>query len=271
MKRACLRDLIAARAQRRSLTLITGLTSDRQWIEYEGASDRIESLEGSTAAGVEENLAEKPAENPAGGIGAVAGASSAPTPLREAAREALFESRSACLEYEGEEFFLQVMHPPLRLFVIGAVHIAQSLVPMAVLLGYELVLIDPRRAFATRDRFPGVALRVDWPDEVLSVAEIDRRSAVVTLSHDPKIDDPALQLALASRAFYIGSLGSARTHAKRIDRLAAQGFAPADIERIHAPIGLAIGAQGAGEIAASIIAELVATLRTPKEPMAHEG
>lgn len=261
MKRSCLRELLAARAERRSLTLITALQRDRQWIEYEEAIDGLESSDSKASTS---GLAKGPS-------GAIDGSdsSSAPMPLRRAAREALLRGRSERFEYEGEDFFLQVMHPPLRLFVIGAVHIAQSLVPMAALLGYETVLIDPRRAFATADRFFGVDLRVDWPDEALSVADLDPRSAVVTLSHDPKIDDPALRIALASRAFYIGSLGSVRTHAKRIERLSAQGFTPADLERIHAPIGLAIGAQGAAEIAASIVSELVATLRAAKDPISR--
>ncbi|MBF2760161.1 MAG: XdhC family protein [Ectothiorhodospiraceae bacterium AqS1] len=262
MKRSCLRELIKARAERRSLTLITALASDRQWIEYEAA---IEGLGASDSKASTLGFAERPAD----AVGAAA--SPPPEPLREAAREALARGRSERFEYEGEAFFLEVMHPPLRLFVIGAVHIAQRLVPMAALLGYETVLIDPRRAFATHERFSGVDLRVDWPDEALTPAELDSKSAVVTLSHDPKIDDPALRIALASRSFYIGSLGSARTHAKRIERLSAMGFTPADIERIHAPIGLAIGARGAAEIAASIVGELVATLRCAEYPLSRKG
>ncbi|WP_025771983.1 XdhC family protein [Thioalkalivibrio sp. HK1] len=259
MKRSCLRELIEARAGRRSLTLITALAGDRQWIEYEEA---LPGFEPSDPKASTSDLAEDPSD--------VLGSLSAPMPLRRAAREALLRGKSERFEYEGEAFFLEVMHPPLRLFVIGAVHIAQSLVPMAALLGYEVVLIDPRRAFATAERFSGVDLRIDWPDEALSVAEIDSRSAVITLSHDPKIDDPALRIALASRAFYIGSLGSARTHAKRIERLSAQGFTPDDLARIHAPIGLAIGARGAGEIAAAIVSELVATHRSAKDPISRK-
>ena len=157
------------------------------------------------------------------------------------------------------------MSPPLRLFVVGAVHIAQALAPMASLLGYAVTVIDPRRAFVTAERFPDVTVVTEWPDEALVAAELDARSAVVTLTHDPKLDDPALHVALASPAFYIGSLGSRRTHARRIDRLTEAGFTPETLARIHAPVGLDIGAVTAGEIAASIAAELTASFRIRAE------
>jgi len=162
--------------------------------------------------------------------------------------------------FEGEAF-LTVQNPPLRLIVVGAVHIAQALIPMARLAGYAPILVDPRAAFGAEHRFPGEDLRDDWPDEALKEIGIDARTAVVTLSHDPKIDDPALQVALASEAFYVGSLGSSRTHAKRLDRLNASGLDEAQIARLHAPIGLDIGAASPAEIAVSVLAEITARLR----------
>jgi xanthine dehydrogenase accessory factor len=139
--------------------------------------------------------------------------------------------------------------------------VAQPLVPMARALGYDVVIVDPRSAFATDQRFGDVEFARDWPDEALPKIGLDARTALIALTHDPKIDDPALIAALASDAFYVGALGSRKTHAKRVDRLLAAGVAPADIDRIHAPIGLDIGAQGAPEIAVSIIAEITAVQR----------
>jgi len=152
---------------------------------------------------------------------------------------------------------------------VGAVHAAQSLVPLARLAGYDVTVIDPRTAFATSERFPGVTLRHDWPDKALSALRPDHRTAVVTLTHDPKIDDPALRAALISNAFYIGALGSRRTHAKRVERLTEAGFDAATLARIHAPVGLAIGALTPGEIAISIIAEITAVLR--RSPLANRA
>ncbi len=156
---------------------------------------------------------------------------------------------------EGE-LFAQVFSPPLRLFVVGAVHIAQSLVPMASLAGYDVTVIDPRRAFASDSRFPQVTLVQNWPDEALAALQPDHRSAIVTLTHDPKLDDPALDQALKSEAFYIGSLGSKRTHAKRLQRLEGRGFGSKELERIHGPVGLAIGAKSPAEIAIAILAQI---------------
>src|SRR4029450_3272275 len=132
--------------------------------------------------------------------------------------------------------------PPVRLVVVGAVHVAQALVPMAVTLGFAVTVVDPRRAFATPERFPGVSLSFDWPDEAMAALALDARTAVVTLTHDPKLDDPALDVALRSPCFYIGALGSRRTHAKRVARLAELGHAEAAMGRIHAPVGLNIAA-----------------------------
>jgi len=156
--------------------------------------------------------------------------------------------------------FLAVHKPSLRLAIIGAVHIAQPLSQMAQISGYEVTLIDPREAFATTTRFPGVALSHEWPDEALEAMGLDARSAVVTLTHDPKLDDPAIATALKSDVFYLGSLGSKRTHAKRLDRLKAAGFGDADLARIHGPVGLDIGAKSPAEIAVSIMAELTQCL-----------
>ena len=162
--------------------------------------------------------------------------------------------------FEGETF-VAVQNPPLRLIVVGGVHIAQPLVEMARLAGYAPTVVDPREAFASPDRFPGIALRHDWPDEALTALALDARSAVVMLTHDPKLDDPALIVALRSPAFYVGALGSTRTHAKRVARLMEAGVAEAEMARLHAPVGLDIGAASPAEIALAILAEITARLR----------
>jgi xanthine dehydrogenase accessory factor len=157
--------------------------------------------------------------------------------------------------------FLGIHNPPLRLVVVGAVHVAQALIPMARACGYDPLLIDPREAFGASARFPGETISHEWPDAAMQKAGIDTRSAVVTLTHDPKLDDPAIATALRSEAFYIGCLGSTRTHAKRIARLTEAGFTEADTARIHGPVGLRIGAKSPAEIAVSIMAELTQRLR----------
>ena len=157
--------------------------------------------------------------------------------------------------------FIAVHNPPLRLAVVGAVHIAQALVPMARACGYDCIVVDPREAFGSTARFPGERLSHDWPDEALAEFGLDARTAVVTLTHDAKLDDPAIRAALGSGAFYLGCLGSTRTHAKRIDRLTAEGFGPEALARIHAPVGLDIGAKSPAEIAVSIMAEITKVLR----------
>jgi xanthine dehydrogenase accessory factor len=161
---------------------------------------------------------------------------------------------------EGE-VFITIHNPPLRLVIIGAVLIAQSVVPMARAAGYDVIVVDPRGAFATGARFPEVALQVAWPDEVLPGLAMDQRTALLALTHDPKIDDPALATALQSSVFYIGALGSKKTQAARVERLQTGGFDAAQIARIHGPIGLSIGAMGAAEIAISIMAEMTQCLR----------
>ncbi len=173
-----------------------------------------------------------------------------------ALRRSLAEDASGPLELEGRQIFAQVFNPPLRLAVVGAVHIAQPLVPMAALAGFAVTVIDPRRAFATSQRFPGVELTHDWPDDALKRMKPDRRTAIATLTHDPKIDDPALEAALRSDAFYIGALGSKRTHARRLERLRASGFSEAELARIHGPIGLALGGRSPAEIAIAILAQI---------------
>ncbi|MAM61227.1 XdhC family protein [Maritimibacter sp. UBA3975] len=157
--------------------------------------------------------------------------------------------------------FVGIHNPPLRMIIVGAVHIAQALVPMARLAGYDPLIIDPRGAFAQDHRFPGEDIREDYPDEVLPDVGLDARTAVVTLSHDPKIDDPAIEAALASECFYLGSLGSTRTHAKRVERLTGRGFTEAQIGRIHAPVGLDIGSRSPAEIAVSVMAQVTQALR----------
>jgi xanthine dehydrogenase accessory factor len=177
---------------------------------------------------------------------------------------ALRSDRSATVEVEGRKWFLTVFNPPLDLAIIGAVHIAQPLARMAALADYAVRVIDPRTSFASAERFPGIALSHEWPDEALKTAPLKERSAIVALTHDPKLDDPALDAALRSPAFYIGALGSKTTHARRLERLKAQGFAADQLARIRGPIGLDIGARSTAEIAVAILAEMTAILRGPK-------
>lgn len=190
--------------------------------------------------------------------------------LNEAARKALDDDQSGTVQVEGADWFLHAYNPPLRLIVVGAVHIAQALVPFAVPCGFAVTVVDPRRSFASDERFPGVAISTDWPDEALDAFVPDARTAVVTLTHDPKLDDPALDRALKSQAFYIGALGSRRTHAARLKRLRELGHDDNSLSRIRGPVGLNIEAVTAPEIALSIIAEIVAVRRhaplPPKTP-----
>lgn len=184
------------------------------------------------------------------------------SPLAVAAAEAARADRSAPVEIEGRAWFLSVHNPPLDLAIVGAVHIAQVLAKMALLADYRVRIIDPRTAFATEARFPGLILSHDWPDEALAKQPLGRRSALVALTHDPKLDDPALTAALRSPCFYVGALGSKKTHANRLARLGAHGLGEAELARIHGPIGLAIGARSPAEIAISILAEMTLRLRT---------
>lgn len=225
MKASDLSRLVTARTERRPIALVTDLASHHQAL-FE-AGNEAPSLHLSPAQ-------------------------------RDAVAEALAANRSGEMELEGRRLFVQARVPDPRLVVVGAVHITQALAPMAALAGYEVIVVDPRRAFATAERFPGVTLRHDWPDEALDAIRLDERSAVVTLTHDPKIDDPALDRALRTPVFYIGALGSKKTHAARLQRLAEAGFDQPALARIHGPAGLAIGAKSPAEIAVSVLAQLTA-------------
>ena len=185
-------------------------------------------------------------------------------PLSGDLQACLQQGKSRLLERDGRQFFLTVQVPPVRAVIIGAVHISQALAPMMRGVDLDVTIIDPRTAFATPERFPDVPVLADWPDAVLPDLNLDRYTAVLALTHDPKIDDPALAAALRSQCFYIGALGSRKTHERRRQRLIASGFTEADLARIHAPIGLDIGAVSPAEIAVSILAELVATLRSER-------
>ena len=183
--------------------------------------------------------------------------------LAEAAAMALRSDRASKLELDGSLVFVQPFNPSLRLAIVGAVHIAQHLSAMAQRSGYEVTVIDPRTGFASEARFPGIALSHDWPDSALDQFRLDTRSAVVTLTHDPKLDEPALERAIASSAFYVGALGSRRTHAKRLARLQERGVRADQLALIRAPVGLDIGARSPAEIAISVLAQMTESLRKP--------
>ncbi len=183
--------------------------------------------------------------------------------LRRAAERGLATDDAARVETPSGSVFVQPINPPLRLAIVGAVHIARALAQMAGLLGYEVTLVDPREAFARAERWPGVSVATEWPDEALRRMTIDHRVAVAALTHDPKIDDPALELALRTPAFYVGALGSAKTHASRLRRLGERGLTAEALARIHGPIGLKIGARSPEEIAVSIVAQMTERLRAP--------
>lgn len=185
-------------------------------------------------------------------------------PLAALLDKQLRSGKSGAVEAEGASYFLTVQAPPPRVIVTGAVHISQAMAPMAKLLDLDLAIIDPRTAFATPERFPGVTLLPEWPDEAIGKLGLDGYTAFVALTHDPKIDDPGLEAALRSDCFYIGALGSRKTHGRRVERLMAAGFDEATLGRIHAPIGLDIGAVSPAEIALAILGEIVSTLRGPR-------
>ncbi len=236
MKRILLERLLAARAAKCPAALVTELASGRQALFSDS------KLSGDLALG-DEQIA--------------------------ALRAAMAADRSAMLDGD-EGFFVRVFNPPLRMIVVGAVHIAQVLVPMSALAGYEVIVVDPRKAWASASRFPDVELTTEWPDDALHRLNLDRRCAVVTLTHDPKLDDPALAVALRSEVFYIGALGSKRTHAKRLGRLKREGFGDAELARIRGPVGLAIGAKSPAEIAVSILAQVTQVLHASKTPSSAE-
>ncbi len=227
MKRALLDQLLSDRAAKRQVVLATDLASGEGELLYPGEID---------------------------GGGEVL----------EAARRVMLADKSGVVELaDGRKLFLHVHNPPLRMLIVGAVHIAQPLSQMANLAGYDVSIVDPRREFASADRFPGINLIDAWPDDGVEQFAPDRRSAIVTLTHDPKLDDPALIKVLGTDVFYIGCLGSTRTHGKRLERLAGEGFGEADFARIHGPVGLDIGAKSPAEIAISIMGEITEALRRP--------
>ncbi len=181
-----------------------------------------------------------------------------------AIRTAFAEDRNTTIETADGPVFIEVFNPRLRCILVGAVHIAQPLARMASLAGYLVTVVDPRSAFASDTRFPDVELSTEWPDEALERLKPNRRTAIVTLTHDPKLDDPGLAVALRSEAFYIGALGSKKTHAARCRRLMEMGFGEADLARIHGPVGLSIGAVSPAEIAIAIVAEITQVLRADR-------
>ena len=185
-----------------------------------------------------------------------------------AARQAMVLGRSETVELVGQKIFLNVYVPPARLIIVGAVHIAQALAPMATMLDFDVTVVDPRGAWATGSRFPGVKVVQEWADEAFDQMGLDASTAVVTLTHDPKLDDPALESALRSDVFYVGALGSKRTHAKRKERLAEAGIGEEQFARIHGPVGLNIGAKSPAEIAVSILGQIIEVRARRREAMA---
>jgi len=197
--------------------------------------------------------------------GAATGDIDITAPIQAAITRAQNDDRSRMDDVEGRRLFIQVFNPPRRLIVVGAAHIAQPLVPMAKLAGYAVTVVDPRSAWATPERFPDVDIDSRWPDEALADLKPDARTAVVTLTHDPKLDDPALIAALRTNAFYIGALGGRKTAGKRVERLKEEGFGPMDFARINGPVGLDIGAITPAEIAISIMGEITEALHRPEK------
>jgi xanthine dehydrogenase accessory factor len=196
------------------------------------------------------------------------GALAADAAIVAAAHRAMEIGKSETVDIGGQKIFLNVYVPPPRLIIVGAVHIAQSLAPMATMLEFDVTVVDPRGAWATTQRFPGVKVIKDWADEAFQAMGLDSSTAVVTLTHDPKLDDPALESALKSDVFYIGALGSKRTHAKRKERLAEVGITDEMFARIHGPVGLNIGAKSPAEIAVSILGQIIEVRARRREALA---
>ena len=225
MKRELLGALVAARQSKQPAVLVRGLTTGKQCVVTR-----------------QESLGDTDDIDPA---------------VADAARAALDADGARTIEAGGERYLIQTLAAAARMLIVGAVHIAQSLIPMAMHVGYEIFLIDPRTAFANAERFPNIHIDNRWPHEAMSDLELDARTAIVALSHDPKIDEPALQAAMDSNVFYIGALGSKRNHAKRLERLAALGYSKEQLSRIHGPIGLPLGGRSPVEIAVAILAQVV--------------
>ncbi len=190
-------------------------------------------------------------------------------PLADWIGDRLRLGRSGLVEANGSSYFLTVQVPPVRLFVVGAVHIAQALAPVARMIDLDVTIVDPRTAFASPERFPDVQILAEWPDDVFPRLRLDRYTAVALLSHDPKIDDGALAAALRADCFYVGALGSRKTHGRRLDRMREHGFSDAALARIHAPIGLDISAVSPSEIAVAILGEIIMAMR--KKPPREGG
>lgn len=184
--------------------------------------------------------------------------------LEQVIDQVMVKDKGRTIDAGDGRIFVQPFNPPLRMLIIGAVHISQALAPMAKIAGYDVTVIDPRTAWATEERFPGVVLDQRWPDEVMEETPPDRGTAVVTLTHDPKIDDPALEVALRSEAFYIGALGGSKTNAKREERLKEAGLTAEQIARLHAPVGLDLGSVSPAEIAVATLAQATLALRGPR-------
>ncbi len=225
MKRELLSALVAARQRKRPAVLVRGLTTGKHCV-----------IIGQESLGDLEDI------DPV---------------VVDAAREALDSDGTRTIEVAGERYLVQTLASKRRMLIVGAVHIAQSLIPMAMQVGYEIILVDPRAAFANPKRFPNIRIDNRWPIEAMSELELDARTAVVVLSHDPKIDEPALQAAMDSNVFYIGVLGSKANHAKRLERLAAVGYSKEQLSRVHGPIGLPLGGRSPVEIAVAILAQVI--------------
>ena len=231
MKRELLGALLTARQEKQPAVLVHGLTTGKHCVvtrqERFGDTDDIDPV------------------------------------VLDAARAALDSDGARTIEAAGERYLVQTLATAARMLIVGAVHIAQSLIPMAMHVGYEILLIDPRSAFANPERFPDIQIDNRWPHEAMSELELDARTAIVALSHDPKIDEPALQAAMDSNVFYIGALGSKGNHAKRLERLAALGYSKEQLGRVHGPIGLPLGGRSPAEIAVAILAQVIQSRNQP--------
>ncbi len=228
MKHETLQSLLAAQAEKRAVALVTELESGRQAIFN---PDDISKTFPFSAE------------------------------ILQDAKQLLSKDQNKAIETSQGRYFIQALNPPLRMIIVGAVHVAQSLAQLAQLAGYEVTIIDPRKAFTREERMREIKVMQEWPETAFAKLDLDHRTALVTLSHEPRLDDQALSIALRSKVFYIGSLGSTQTHAKRLERLVKLGFSEAELAHIHAPVGLHIGARLPVEIAVSIIAQIMQVLR----------